>query len=163
MTNSTIPSIVSSVLLAMIAYKVYSNDESKKEHYVNYPTELRKKNITLEVESPVLTETAILPSSSAKVPEIPVVPDNPLPLTDGGDRPPVYTVDRVLEKGHAALQSRHRKNGDNIRGDLSIAPYEPCGLFGYTTLNTRGLHQGILGFGENKSAEKQESYLSVRR
>lgn len=162
MTNSTIPSIVSSVLLAMIAYKVYSNDESKKEHYVNYPTGLRKKNISLEVESSVLTETAILPSSSPKLREMPVVPDNPLPLTNDGARPPVYTVDRVLEKGHAALQSRQRKNGDNIRGDLSIAPYVPCGLFGYTTLNTRGLHQGILGFGE-KSAKPEESYLSVRR
>jgi len=163
MTNSTIPSIVSSVLLAMIAYKVYSNDESKKEHYVNYPTGLSKNKITMEVagQSPVISETSILPSSE-KVKETPIVPDNPLPRTDDGATPPVVIVDRVLKEGHAALQSRHRKNGDNIRGDLPIAPYVPCGLFGYTTLNKRGLHEGILGFGENNTTEKPKSYLSVR-
>ncbi len=168
MTNSTIPSIISSVLLAMIAYKVYSNDESKKEHYVNFPSGLKPKpdngkKITMEV-----AERDILASSSVKqkVPEMPVVPENELPVTDGGEKPPVYIVNRALHNSHAALQSRQLEAADPIRGDLQNITPNPTGpdsLLGYTTLNRRGIHKGILGFGVNDAVQKPESYLSVRQ
>jgi hypothetical protein len=185
MSNSTItiPSIISSVLLGMIAYKVYSkNEEKNKEHFVNFPSTIKssqkeqknymnvaKSNITYTVDTtgPAVVEASNVfpvPTEEVQVPfpesvELPISVDGTIPLSVDQ----IYNVDqRTLSKSHAALRDRQLEGADVVRGDLSIEIESPCGRFGYTTERKSALHGGMLNFGvTDPNEKKQESFLQT--
>ena len=148
MNNTIIPSLLSSLFVAGVAYKLYINKkDEKREHFLDYNLSKLKKNkvtydtkIENEVDSDILKieENHMKNEPSNKL----VMEEIPLPELEDTP-PPFYEVDRIYKKN---IVSRQMKFGDPIRGDILITPRSrsDCDWYIPSTSTLDSLHEGAL-------------------
>ena len=165
MSESTIPTILSSLLLGMIVYKVYSNENSKIERFVNMPLSVQPaKTISYSTErggynpkdeANKFYSLKTMPTQKS----LPELENIPLPEPADGSIPPsthFYDVKRVVD---VSMQDRLQGQGDVIRGDLEI-PVKPISdMFNYVTIRESATRGGILDFGTKKSKNQVQTFL----
>lgn len=166
MNNSTIPTVLSSLLLGMIFFKVYSKDEKKIERFVSFPPSVNSIEYSTEKGGYNATEAANEFYAARRVPEakMPQIDNIPLPVPDSelGDVPPpdFYNVKRVAD---VSMQDRQQRHGDLIRGDLDIEAEKICSMFNYVTNRPESLRRGYMNsyLGGSKP-EKVENFLKTK-
>ena len=145
--NNIIPTVLTGLLLTACTIKVLQK-EDMKEHYVNYPQEVKKdlkkvekQLINYEMEEDMISDSLMKkkPTSKTDIYEVETL--------DLPEEVPSYVYDRLYKK---QLSSRQKAMGDLIRGDLPIRPIskEQCGSLGAwfipSTARVESLHPGAL-------------------
>lgn len=153
MTNTFVPSLLSSIFVAGVAFKLYMNKkEEKREHFLDYNIKKMKKNSVTydetksnEIDSDILKlEDDIVKEEKSPNNKL-VMEEIPLPTLEGDNTPPpFYEVDRIYQKN---IISRQQMHADPIRGDIPIIPRSrgDCDWFIPSTSTYDSLHEGALG------------------
>ena len=153
--NSVFPSIISSLLVGMIAYKVYSTTSETRENFEN--VKLPKTKGTNSVKYTGDSDStkgdfnlvSSSSSSSSKSSGGTVYKQEPIPLPkiEGAPDPDKLDINFSLPKiGYRNLVSRNRSLGDPIRGDLSISSTYPCEMFRSIHMSPENLHPGAMKY-----------------
>ena len=150
--NSVFPSIISSLLVGMIAYKVYSTTSETRENFEN--VKLPKTKGTNSVQYTGDSDSTkgdfnLVSSSSSSSSGGTVYKQEPIPLPkiEGAPDPEQLDITFSLPKiGYRNLVSRNRSLGDPIRGDLSISSTYPCEMFRSIHMSPENLHPGAMKY-----------------
>jgi hypothetical protein len=148
--NSVFPSIISSLLVGMIAYKVYSTTSETRENFENVKLPKKGTNsvqYTGDSDSTKGDFNLISSPSSSSGSGGTVYKQEPIPLPkiEGAPDPQQLDINFSLPKiGYRNLVSRNRSLGDPIRGDLSISSTYPCEMFRSVHTHPDNLHPGAM-------------------
>jgi hypothetical protein len=153
MTHNFVPGLLSSIFVAGVAFKLYTNKkEDKREHFLDYNIKKMKKNSVTydetksnEIDSDILKiEDDVVKKEESPNNKL-VMEEIPLPILEGDNTPPpFYEVDRIYNK---QIISRQQMHADPIRGDIPIIPRSrgDCDWFIPSQSTYHSLHEGALG------------------
>ena len=109
MNNTIIPSLLSSLFVAGVAYKLYINKkDEKREHFLDYNlSKLKKNKVTYDTKTENEVDSDILKIEENHMKNEPsnklVMEEIPLPELEDTP-PPFYEVDRIYKKNIVSRQ-----------------------------------------------------------